>query len=143
MVNVSKNALAKEMRTHLRKELVDLFIANTTKRDFGKLLFELLSPAERIMLEKRAGIIGLLSCDYSAYEISQLLKVSTSTIWHIEERLDAGHYAHIQQIFHKKRARASVLHFLGSIMALGFPGVASAQLRSKIRRDAEAFRAGG
>lgn len=143
MVNVSKHALANATRVHLKSELVDLFIANTTKKDLGNVLYELFSPTEKLMLEKRVGIIGLLVSEYSASEIQQLLKVSTSTIWEIEARLEQGHYQHICDLFKRKKARISIVNFLGNIMALGFPGVASKKLREKMKRDADAWRAGG
>lgn len=143
MVHISKHKLDSSVSAYFKNELVELFIANTTKRDFGSLLFELLSPTEQIMFQKRVGILVLLVNGYSAHEISQLLKVSTSTIWHLESQLEKGNYDHIRATLARKKARESIVHFLGNIMALGFPGVASKRLREKIKHDAVAWRAGG
>ncbi|QSH39170.1 hypothetical protein JXR01_02585 [Candidatus Kaiserbacteria bacterium] len=143
MVHISKNKVASPVQEKLFKELADLFVANTSATGFSKLLFELLSKTERIMLAKRVGIIGALLNEYSAYEISQLFKVSTSTVIRIETQMQQGKFDYITSIFKKKKARASFLHILETMVTLGFPGVANKRVRAKVQRDMHAWKAGG
>ncbi|PIP62255.1 hypothetical protein COW98_05070 [Candidatus Roizmanbacteria bacterium CG22_combo_CG10-13_8_21_14_all_35_9] len=56
-------------------------LGETTDRDaFNKILFDLLTPAERIMLIKRIAIIYLLMKDIDYRNICEVLKVSNTTV---------------------------------------------------------------
>jgi Trp operon repressor len=125
-------------------QLAELFLANTQKRAFAKTLFEILTPAERIMLAKRVGIIGMLTYGHSVREISTTFKVSTSTIFLLSEQMSAKNFTHVVEIFKRKKYRQSFLGILETIVTVG--GIApnpQKKLREKVRRDIEAFRAGG
>ena len=54
---------------------------NRGKEEFNNILFDLLSPAERIMLAKRIAIIFLLMKNIDYKTISEVLKVSTTTVF--------------------------------------------------------------
>lgn len=56
-------------------------IGNSTNRDeFSRIMFDLLTPAERIMLVKRIGVIYLLMKNIDYRIICQTLKVSNTTV---------------------------------------------------------------
>jgi uncharacterized protein YerC len=50
------------------------------KNEFSKILFDLLTPAERIMLIKRIAVIYLLLKDVNYLTICKILKVSNGTV---------------------------------------------------------------
>lgn len=66
------------------EKLFDLFFEvvgkKANKGEFRKVIVDLLSPAERIMLAKRIAIIYLLLKKIDYYNICKVLKVSPSTV---------------------------------------------------------------
>ncbi len=68
----------------LLEKIFDLFfevMGNTSsKNEFRKIFFDLLTPAERIMLAKRVAIIYLLMKKIEYYNICDRLKVSSATV---------------------------------------------------------------
>lgn len=66
------------------KKIYDLFFSvlgnQYDKEDFEGIIFELLTPTEKIMISKRITIIYLLLKQYDYKRISDVLKVSTATI---------------------------------------------------------------
>lgn len=68
----------------LLEKVFDLFfevMGNTSsKNEFRKIFFDLLTPAERIMLAKRVAIIYLLMKKIEYYNICDRLKVSSATV---------------------------------------------------------------
>ncbi|VVA44518.1 conserved hypothetical protein [Candidatus Roizmanbacteria bacterium] len=50
------------------------------KKEFSKILFDLLTPAERIMLIKRIAVMYLLLKDINYLTICEVLKVSNGTV---------------------------------------------------------------
>lgn len=52
----------------------------SSKEEFSKILFDLLTPAERIMIVKRIAIIYLLMKDIHYETICEVLKVSNGTV---------------------------------------------------------------
>ena len=109
MTHVSKDELSTNARAQLHREFVELFVAQTTKHEVGKLVSELFTPAETLMLAKRVAVIALLHRDCSAYEIAAMLKVSASTAARIDENRERGKYAHIEKILERKKSRESLL----------------------------------
>lgn len=68
----------------LLEKIFDLFfevMGNTSsKNEFKKIFFDILTPAERIMLAKRVAIIYLLLKKIEYYNICDRLKVSSATV---------------------------------------------------------------
>lgn len=68
----------------LLEKLFDLFFEvigkKTSKDEFKKVMIDLLSPAERIMLAKRVTIVYLLMKKIYYHNICERLKVSPSTV---------------------------------------------------------------
>lgn len=69
---------------NLLEKLFGLFFEvmgnKSSKDEFIKVMFDLLSPAERIMIAKRVAIIYLLMKNVEYYNICERLKVSSSTV---------------------------------------------------------------
>ena len=142
MVNVSKNILDSRLQKALYEQLSELVIANRTKKDAARMLFELLSPTERLMLAKRLAVIGMLTQEYSTYTIANTLKVSVATVLRVQRDIEKKSLEHIVKIFRRKTGRARLLSTVELLVTLGFPGVASKKLRAQMRADAEAWHAG-
>lgn len=60
--------------------LFEVVAKRENKEDFDKILLDLFSPVERIMIAKRVVIIYLLMKEIDALTICDVLKVSTSTV---------------------------------------------------------------
>ncbi len=122
----------------------ELFLANTRKGDFSKTLYEILTPTERLMLAKRIGIVGMLIGNYSSREISLTFKVSTSTVANIQKQIEDRKFDHVATIFKNKEYRKSFFGVLETLVTVGGIGQNSQKkLRNQLRRDMEAFKAGG
>ncbi|MFA6081142.1 MAG: Trp family transcriptional regulator [Patescibacteria group bacterium] len=80
MVRNSRFILADD----LLEKIFDLFFevmgGASSKNEFRKVFFDLLTPAERIMLAKRVAIIYLLMKKIEYYNICDRLKVSSATV---------------------------------------------------------------
>lgn len=91
MVHLNQNTLKE-------KQLDDLFfqfssvIAPSNEKSANTILTELLGFEERIMIAKRLAVVVLLAEGASQYKISNLLKLSQSTIANIAKRLESGQY---------------------------------------------------
>lgn len=131
-----------EVAKYIRNQLTDLFVANETKGEFNKVLFELFSPKEKIMLEKRVAIVELLNMDCSTYKISRLLKVSNDTILRIESNIARGKLVTISGILKRRSNRGKILKTLEAILTFGLPGNPQQKLKKQTRRNIEKWKAG-
>ncbi len=139
MTNVSKIKLSEKVETSIRKQLIDIFVAQDTYKDHSTLVYELFTPAERTMFAKRIAAIGLLHTGYSTYQVSSLLKLSHVTTARIQHALDLDRYAHIAKTIKRKRGRKI---FVDNLVALLTYGKANQQLQKNIREDIKRWKAG-
>ncbi len=119
MVHLNQNNLSK-------KQLDDLFtqlsstIAPADQQRAGCILTELLGIEERIMIAKRLAAVGLLAEGASQYKIGNLLKLSQSTIAHINEKLESGQYnVTLKNVSKTKKDYFTFLNTLDNILHLG------------------------
>ena len=90
MTQVSKFKLDRKIQDTLLKNLLTV-ISKLNKEDQAKLfLDDLLTRTEKIVLAKRLAIALMLESGKSYEEIKDLLKVSSSTIGVINNRLNSG-----------------------------------------------------
>lgn len=72
------------MENHVLEKLFDLFFEiignNDDKEEFEKIIYDVLSPVERIMIAKRIAIVYLSSKNIEYSIICEVLKVSPSTV---------------------------------------------------------------
>src|SRR3989344_2833366 len=80
MTRISKYRLKESVYEKLFTLLFEVLAKKTSKEDFNKVLIELLSPVERIMIAKRIIIIFLLMKKIDYYTICDVVKVSSSTV---------------------------------------------------------------
>ena len=92
--------------------------SKTRLRIFG----ELLTETEKIMLAKRLAIIFLVRKGLSPYKISELLKISPSTVERFEKSIEFGRYKNTSDWLWKNSKEGSFEALLESIVKLAFTG---------------------
>lgn len=90
MTQVSKYPVSKDIADRIFDVFIKTLIKIKDVQDAQNLAGDLFSPTEKIMLAKRLSIAFLLMKDYRYREISQLLKVSVSTISSVSKSLEFG-----------------------------------------------------
>ncbi|KKP62920.1 MAG: hypothetical protein UR56_C0003G0027 [Candidatus Roizmanbacteria bacterium GW2011_GWC2_34_23] len=80
MTRVSKKYIKEEIITKLYRLFFEVFSRSDNQRSFLSLIDDILSPAEKIMIAKRLGMIYLLIKGVDFRTIADTLKVSTSTV---------------------------------------------------------------
>ena len=89
MPHVSKKLLQKKDFLKIHNQL---FKAISETYDSKAIFNELLTKTEKLMLAKRLATIYMLSKGESKYSIHMMLKVSTSTVRIISNRIELGHF---------------------------------------------------
>jgi uncharacterized protein YerC len=84
MPQVSKNLLSKEVEDKVLGIFLETFAQIRTKERAEKLLSDLLTPTERVMLAKRLAIAYMVFKGYDYRTISRVLKVSLATVARIK-----------------------------------------------------------
>ncbi len=107
MSQVSRNPLSKESNYEIQATLWWLLARLNTDSDINSFLNGLLTKTEKIMLAKRLAIAFLLSKGYNYRDISDALKVSTSTVARIKEVIDKTEGSY--EIFIKKLEKRNEL----------------------------------
>lgn len=80
MTNISRHKLQDRVNDKLYILLFEVVTSNRTKSDFNKVMIDLLSPVERIMISKRIVIVYLLLQNIDCRMICRVLKVSGATV---------------------------------------------------------------
>ena len=80
MPQVSSNPLSKPVQEKVLNIFLETFTRLNNKTKAKQLLYDLLTPTERVMLSKRLSIAYLLEKGYPYRIISETLKVSLTTI---------------------------------------------------------------
>jgi Trp operon repressor len=142
MTHISKNKIPVETNDLIRKQFLNIFVAQTTKKEVGKLVEEMFSETETIMLAKRISIIVMLSYNCSSYEISKTLKVSPSTVLRLSAMRQSGKFSHIEKILARKKYRESLLGIIETILNAGMPPRGRGRW-SRTLREIDAWREGG
>ncbi len=96
MPHVSNQKLDSDTQIKLFKKLLKLLEATSAAS-------ELLTRTEKIMLAKRLAMIMMLSDDLPQHKISEILKVSPSTVARFSLRVESGQYKNIVKILHKPK----------------------------------------
>lgn len=80
MVRLSRFKLSNQQLEKLFSLFFEVVGKNKTKNEFQKIITDILSPAERVMIAKRIAIMYLLMKDVDHRTICYVLKVSTATV---------------------------------------------------------------
>lgn len=117
---------------HLKPEtynkLFDIFyevVGNKDREEFNQIFFELLSPAERIMIAKRIAIIYLLMKNIDYLMICQVLKVSNSTVSKFKQLMDnsQGIVPALKQLVTVEKISLKFEEFFNDIFHPGLHGI--------------------
>lgn len=80
MAQVSKYPISKYVYEKIFKIFTKTLVKLKSEKEAEKLIEDLLTPTERVMLAKRLAIAFLLEKDYEYREITKILRVSMPTI---------------------------------------------------------------
>ncbi len=80
MPQVSKIPIKKDIEIKIRRAFSQSLAKISSESEMEKYIFDLFTPTERVMLAKRLAIAALLVKGLTYKEISQKLRVSTSTV---------------------------------------------------------------
>lgn len=80
MVRISPYKISRDAYTKVFSVFYEVIGKGCSRDEFDKILFELLSPSERIMIVKRIAVIYLLMKNVNYKSICSILKVSYTTV---------------------------------------------------------------
>ena len=90
MVQVPRRQLKNEIREEISENLWIAISAVSKKEDVLDFIYDILSPAERLMIEKRLAVAILLLRGWKYDSIKEFLKVSNSTINSVRSNIERG-----------------------------------------------------
>lgn len=90
MTQVSRRLLKKDIEERIYDVLLESIASVKSKGSVEKLLDDLLSPTEKLMLAKRVSIALLLMKKYSQRTIADLLKVGLETVNRVSRTMQKG-----------------------------------------------------
>ncbi len=105
MVQISRRKLSDELLEKLFALLFEVVGKKGNKDEFDKIIRDVLSPVERIMIAKRIAVIYLLSKDISYTAICQVLKVSPATVakFHFQMERSDGVVSALKKILRNEK----------------------------------------
>ncbi len=125
MTQVSKIPLRKEIEKRVYDVLMESVAAARSRDTVARLLNDLLSPTERLMIAKRLSIALLLLKKYEQRTISRWLKVSLTTVSKVSLTLQTGkggYHTVIGSILRKEELKA-LIEKIDDALADMFPPV--------------------
>jgi len=121
MVNVSKKFLNEKVYRDILTQLSVIIARAHTRKESSALLYDFLSPKERIQLAKRTAIIALLRKGVYPKAIMRVLQVSSATVAYYQEALERGEYGVVIRALKKKEYDESISGLLEKILSAGLP----------------------
>lgn len=119
MVRLNKNTLNQKQIDNLFLQLAKV-IAPSDSTKAKLVLSELLGSEERIMLAKRLAAVILLAEGTSRYRVSQILKLSQSTVDAIYTKIELGRFNTVlKKVARTKKDYFAFLNTLDAILHLG------------------------
>ncbi|PIT91274.1 hypothetical protein COU17_01445 [Candidatus Kaiserbacteria bacterium CG10_big_fil_rev_8_21_14_0_10_49_17] len=123
-----------QFESAIRKRIEKQFVGMLDVHNGSKLLLELLTETELLMLAKRLATLILLSNGHSYYQIQKSLDVSTSTSKRLHEELLVGKYSRLEKILKRKEEREELYADIEKLLRLGMPSMGRdrwSRIRSK------------
>ncbi|PCI29755.1 hypothetical protein COB55_01620 [Candidatus Wolfebacteria bacterium] len=121
MPHVSQKKLSDQKNKEIYFDFLHIFTDKGTGHSRKKMLGELLTPTEKVMLAKRLAIVVLLHKGVSTYQIENALKVSPSTTARIRLQVEVGFYNEISKYVSKKGSGKDFLDILEKVIYAGMP----------------------
>lgn len=124
MVRNSKHPLSEGILLKMYRLFFEIFNRFDSQKNFLDLINDLFTPAEKIMVAKRVGIIYLLIKKVDYRDIAEVLKVSTSTITHYAYIFN-NKESRVVEIIKNQLMKENVLNFLDDVFTDLFiqPGI--------------------
>lgn len=116
MARISKRPVSEDILIRMYKLFFEIFSRFENQEHFLALMDDVFSPVEKIMIAKRVGIIYLLIKKVDYRDISDVLKVSTSTITHYA-LLFHDKNSRIVEIIKTQLMKENVLNFLDDLFS--------------------------
>ena len=133
MPHVSKNKLDDLLYQKLFSQLIELQ-TGLTKTQASKMMKDLLTETEQIMLTKRCAAVLMLAHGYSAYRVWSALKLSQSTVALLRNKVEHGEYDSLIAIFKPKKSKVKdkeeFIEMFNKIMRLGMPSMGADRWKS-------------
>lgn len=125
MVRISPYRLKPEAFEKVFNVFYEVLGNNRDKKEFNNILFDLLSPAERMMIAKRIAIIFLLMKNIDYRTISEVLKVSTTTVFKFRLLMEnsKGLVPALRQIVMNDKVILAFKELFSDLFPPGVPGV--------------------
>ncbi|MBI2055455.1 MAG: hypothetical protein HYT42_01040 [Candidatus Sungbacteria bacterium] len=134
MAKISQKPVTREVREEMFRSMFRALARVSDEGAIGKILDDVLTPTEKIMIAKRVMAAILIDRGYSYTEIGELLKLSPTTIntVHREIRKKGDGYRLIFGLFPKKSKFDKFLVAVDRFLALAIPPVKGS--KSSFRR---------
>ncbi len=126
MVNVSKQKLKKGVSEHINNRLINVITSLETNSSTKNFLNELLTESEKITLAKRLAIIFMLQENLSWYRISELIKVSDTTVKKVSQDINLDKYKYILRIVRLRKNRMTFWKGMDLVLKMGIPSIVGA-----------------
>lgn len=120
MPHISRKPLRPETEKKIKDSLLAL-IAKKRSGDAKRILGQLLTKTEQLMIAKRLAIIFMLYGGASSYAIARTLVISPSTVARISEEYENGSFSHVTTLFEKEKEREKFITTLETIFRGGLP----------------------
>ncbi|MDA8597183.1 helix-turn-helix domain-containing protein [Candidatus Pacebacteria bacterium] len=130
MPHISKQRLNKKVADDLFNQLV-LLVAPTDTAVARKVLGDLLTATEKVMLAKRLAAILLISEGASMYAIATRLQLSTSTVKRMYTNENDAAYVDVLSVMQKKKLEQEKFwNLIDSFVRLGMPSMGKDRWKS-------------
>jgi uncharacterized protein YerC len=118
MPHVSKHRVKKNIFKKIQLSLIDVFMVAGSKYDTARLIGDLLTPTEKIMLAKRIAIILMLNEGYSFKAIERTLKITPATVLRFWKMKKKGKFNYLTE---KKIKESDFWKDLEKFLEAGLP----------------------
>lgn len=116
MAQVSKKSLER----NIEEAVSDLFLKGVTelndRTEAAFLMQDLLTSTEKSIISKRLSVAFMLSRGYDQRTIAKILKVSTPTVWRMNEKLKQKGSG-VKMLFNRLESDSKWAEFLGRLEA--------------------------
>jgi len=119
MPHISKKQLSKKVSEQLEKHIFD-FLIETGSKDRRKIFDEIFTKTERIMFAKRLAMIHLIQKGIPTHTISDVLKISPSTVARFELMTENHLFSNSVKWLSAPRITNKILKLLFEFGALPF-----------------------
>ena len=119
MPHISKHAIAENVIRELEERIIAV-ISDTGSKTRNRIFKEILTKTERLMIAKRLAMIYLVQKGAATHTISEMLKVSPSTVARFENKLERNHFTHTASWVKNHTAMNKVLKLILNMAAIPF-----------------------